>query len=581
MEQLIHQKRLNSLKIMSSILDSYSEFRTDPEIFARILEILGVEFEMLSPNLDWPPKGSPLLLVSNHPMGGIEGIVLAALALSRRPDTRLMYSSLLMQIEGVGDMLLPISTKGDSATRVLNRNSIREAFKHLSSGGCLAMFPGGGVDTRIPHNSGRAHESNWSPHAADLAKKTGAVVIPIRFGVRLANPLPWMGRIKSRLNNLKGVSLKRPKPKGGCVQLAVGSPIPNSVLRSFTDRQVSTDFLQLVTRVCGEHYGLLPKKLEIFTGARDRKPVKGDVKKPVPLVTPIDPLLISAELSALPPEACIQAESNYFMYLVRATDIPITRKELGRLREYTFRSIGEGTGKSFDWDEFDESYHHLIVWDRSQSRLVGAYRMSINDSPRNSYVDTLFQISGPLLRQLNNALELGRSFITPDYQVESGILNLMWKGIGRYVSQNAIQPILYGPVSMSAQFHPVSRALILHYLRQKHYDAQNARHVRAPFPPKFPNKLLGIDLEAMARGIRSVDHLSALVSVIEKDGKGLPPLIKHYTRLGGRFLAFGVDDQFGNAVDGLLTLDLRDTPFALLKRFMGETAARTFLEQHK
>ncbi|MFM7585480.1 MAG: hemolysin, partial [Bacteroidota bacterium] len=141
------------------------------------------------------------------------------------------------------------------------------------------------------------------------------------------------------------------------------------------------------------------------------------------------------------------------------------------------------------------------------------------------------------------------------------------------------RPILFGPVSMSAQFHPVSQALILHYLRQYHFDGRNARSVRAPVPPKLPKKLMGVDLEGMVKGIRSIDHLSAVVSVLEKDDKGIPPLIKHYTRFGGRFLAFGVDEHFGNAVDGLLLLDLRETPFALLKRFMGESTALRFIDQ--
>jgi putative hemolysin len=437
------------------------------------------------------------------------------------------------------------------------------------------MFPGG--DTHMRGIGRRAHESNWSPHAADLAKKTGAVVIPIRFGLRPAKHLPWLGRIRARFIP-EEPSSGQAKLNKGKIQLAVGSPISNSVLKSFSERQYCADFLRLATRVCGEHFGLLPRRLEILKGVLNHKSVTVGRQLDAPLAPAVDPSVIDLELSALPAGALIHGEGDFFMYHVRASEIPNTLIELGRLRELTFRCIGEGTGKLLDLDEFDDFYTHLLVWDRKQRRLVGAYRMGSAIAHRQRYVETLFQISGSLLRRLHSALELGRSFITPDYQVHSGVLNLMWKGIAQLVSQDPSRPILFGPVSMSAHFHPVSQALILHYLRQNHFDVRNARQVRAPIPPKWPKKLMGVDIERMTKGIRSIDHLSAVVSVLEKDGKGIPPLIKHYVRLGGRFLAFGVDEHFGNAVDGLLLLDLRETPFVLLKRFMGEAAARTFID---
>ena len=574
--RLSRLKGVNTLEKVRAILGPRTGRTTDQGVFAEILETLGIEWELISPSIDWPAPGTPLLLVANHPMGGIESIVLAAMALSRRPDTRLIYSSLLLHVEGVGDTLLPISTDDHSTSEALNRHAMREAIKHLLAGGCLAMFPGGDNHMRLIGK--RAHETNWSPHAADLARKTAAVVIPIRFGLRPAQSLLWMGRIR-KVDPPNQPSSGESKSKSAKIQLAMGSPIPNSVLKSFADREKCVGFMQLATRVCGEHYGLLPKKLAILKDILERGSAKQRQKQQDPLAPSVDPKRIEAELSALPTAAFIQADGDFTMYHAQASEIPNTLQEIGRMRELTFRSVGEGTGKSLDLDEFDEYYTHLLVWDRSKRRLVGAYRLGTTTAHRKRYVETLFQISDPLARRLNGALELGRSFITPDYQVHSGVLNLMWKGIARLVAQNPTHSMLFGPVSMSAQFHPVSRALILHYLNQNHLDVRNARLVRAPVPPRLPKKLMGVDLEGMAACVRSIDHLSALVSVLEKDGKGIPPLIKHYTRLGGRFLAFGVDEQFGNAVDGLLLLDLRDTPFALLKRFMGESMARKFIDR--
>ncbi|MBM3919249.1 MAG: GNAT family N-acetyltransferase [Sphingomonadales bacterium] len=578
LKRLLGIRNINSVKNKLSLVNLGEEGPTDRGVYTKILEALGFEFEVESPSFEWPAPGTPLLLVANHPMGGIEGIVLVALALSRRPDTRFLYSSFLGQIEGVGDTLLPISSGGDSAGRELNRNSMREAIRHLSSGGCLAMFPGGD-----PHMRGvmrRKHESTWSPHAGDLAKKSGAVVLPVCFGLWPSPPLSWVGGIRSKMRPLVW-STRLAGQKGRKIHVAMGWLIPSPVLKSFSDRSVCSDFLLLASRVCGEQYGLLPKKFSILQGVWDRFSTENDLKPQILLAPAVNPGSIAAELSSLPSESMIQMEGDFQMFYVRAVDIPHTLREVGRLREYSFRAIGEGTGKALDLDEFDEYYTHLLVWDRSRQRLVGAYRMGRALPNRKRYVETLFQISNPLIRHLSNALELGRSFITAEYQVHSGVLNLMWKGIAKVVAQNPEHPLLYGPVSISGHFHPVSRALILYYLKQNHFDTRNARFVRAPVPPKLHRKQLGVDLECIARGIRSMDQLSALVSVLEKDGKGVPPLIKHYTRLGGRFLSFGVDEHFGNAVDGLLLLDLRNTPFALLKRFMGETVAKSFVKQHQ
>jgi len=578
LQRMMGRRKINNLKKSLSPAAPTKGHLTTYEVLIDVLECLGIEYELLGPAIQWPETGRPLLLLANHPLGGIEAIVLAALALSNRHDTLLLYSNMLTQIEGVEDVVLPISMDADSAARKMNRHSMREAFRHLSAGGCLAMFPGG--NTGFGVLGGRPRASVWSPHAADLAQKTGAVVIPVYFPGPARQRLSAMGRALNSPPSLLGLP-DEPGRKGRNIQLTTGRPIPNNVLKAFSDRQTCVDFMKLASVVGGAQYGLLSGKGEFLHAVKQQFWV-GDVSKAkISLAPPVDPLLIEAELSSLPSAALLLAEGDFHIFQAGAADIPHTLREVGRLREYTFRSIGEGTGKAIDLDEFDDFYTHLLVWDQSARLIVGSYRMGSATTQHIRYVETLFSLSKTLKSRLSNALELGRSFITPEYQIRSGVLNLMWKGIAKVVAHNPGQPLLYGPVSLSAQYHPASMALMLHYLRINHFDRANARHVQAPVPPKWPKKFQGIDLEGIAGGVRTIEHLSSLVSSLEKDGKGVPPLIKHYSRLGGQFLGFGVDVHFGNAVDALLVLDLRDTPMPLLKRFMGEAAARRIIEHRK
>jgi putative hemolysin len=575
---MVGQRKFKNLKKRLSLVAPPKGHLTPHEVFTHILQVLGIEYELLGPAVQWPEMGKPLLLLANHPLGGIEAIVISALALSKRPDTELLYSPLLSQIEGLEDTILPISVEAGSEARAMNRSSLREAFRHLSAGGCLAMFPGGITGFRAL--GGHLGASVWSHHAADLAKKTGAVVIPIYFARPPKNRLSVIERELNPLPSL--VSLfKEPVPKAGNIQLAMGWPIPNTVLKAISDRRKCVDFMQLASKVGGAQNGLLSGKGGILHAVKQHF-WAGDVSKAqISLGPAVDPGLIEAELSSLPPGALLFVEGDFQVFYVEAADVPHTLRELGRLREYTFRSIGEGTGNAVDLDEFDEFYAHLLVWDQSARLLVGSYRMGRATGQHTMYVETLFRLSKTLKRRLNNALELGRSFITPEYQVRSGVLNLMWKGIAKVVAQNPGQPLLYGPVSLSAHYHPASMALMLHYLKLNHFDKANARHVRAPVPPKWPKTFQGIDVEGIAASVRTFEQLSSMVSALEKDGKGIPPLIKHYSHLGGRFLGFGVDVHFGNAVDALLLLDLRNSPLPLLNRFMGAAEARRFLEHQK
>jgi len=174
---------------------------------------------------------------------------------------------------------------------------------------------------------------------------------------------------------------------------------------------------------------------------------------------------------------------------------------------------------------------------------------------------------------------MGRSFVVPDYQKQYAPLLLLWKGIGLFVAANPSRPVLFGPVSISNDYNPVSRRLIVRYLEAQ----ESVRDLGAFVKPRrrFPTVARGADNEAISLMLRNTDELSAVTADIEPDGKGIPILLKQYLKLGGKLLAFNLDPAFSNALDGLILVDLRHTAPAILNRYMGPAGAGNFLSYHQ
>ena len=300
------------------------------------------------------------------------------------------------------------------------------------------------------------------------------------------------------------------------------------------------------------------------------------------VVPAIPPSLLKAEVEALPPEQTLAACGQLTVHSARAGQIPWCLQEIGRLRELTFRAAGEGTGKPADIDLFDTYYLHLFVWDAKSEAIVGGYRMGLADEilarygRRGLYTQSLFKCGSPVLRTLNPAIELGRSFVRAEYQRNFAPLLLLWRGIGRFVARSPRYAVLFGPVSISASYGPLSRRLIVDYLRANSVEAELARHVK----PRRPFRT-GKSDDAGSSALGDIEELSRAIERIEPDRKGVPILLKHYLKLGGRVLGFNTDDQFGDALDGLIMVDLRASDPRLLVRYMGEEGAAAFLACHR
>jgi len=275
--------------------------------------------------------------------------------------------------------------------------------------------------------------------------------------------------------------------------------------------------------------------------------------------------------------------------VIQATtdQIPHILLEIGRLREMTFRAVGEGTGKAVDIDRFDHSYTHLFIWNREKKEVVGAYRLGKTDEiirqqgVRGLYTSTLFCYKPGFFEHLGPALEMGRSFIRPEYQKSFTPLLLLWKGIGRFVVENPQYKTLFGPVSISDEYQALSRQFLVSYLKMSRYRSDMASLVK-PRKPLHAKQLRGWDIDAAVRLLKDdVENISELISCVESDRKGVPILLKQYLKLGGEIAGFNVDPAFGNVIDGLIIVDLMKTEPRMLERYQGKEGARMFLAHHE
>lgn len=306
--------------------------------------------------------------------------------------------------------------------------------------------------------------------------------------------------------------------------------------------------------------------------------------RPDAIVAEVPSAALRAEVDALPASQQLVAGGQFSVYCARASQIPTVLREIGRLRELTFRAVGEGTGRSVDLDQFDAHYLHLFVWDARALAIVGAYRLGLVDEildrygQRGLYTHSLFRYRTRMLDRLKPGMELGRSFVRAEYQRGFAPLLLLWRGIGRFIERAPQYAVLLGAVSISSRYAAASRRLMVAYLSTRNAEPFLAAEVTPRHP--YCDATRSPEHQPEVDDLRNIEDLSRRVASIEDDHKGVPVLLRQYLRLGGSLLGFNVDRSFGDALDGLLLVDLRKTQPVLLARYMGEAGSAAFRAYH-
>ncbi len=515
--------------------------------------------------------------MANHPYGVLDGAILTVLLTRVRPDVKVLTNFVLSDIPELQKHCIFVDAFQTDRPADSNRKALREAFAWLQQGGMLAIFPAGEVaHWQMP--AGQIADPAWNDTAVRLIRRTRATALPVYFCGHNSVGFQLLGMIHPRLRSafLLQEFLQQ---EGKDVEVRIGSAIPADVIDSVTDDREAIDYLRWRTYLLARR-----RKTEISWPLGLRSRLVSKIQQPVAVLP--QPELLQQEIESLPVDRCLAENGEFAVYHATAQEIPNLLLEVGRVRELTFRRAGEGTGKSRDLDSFDDYYGHVLLWSKTKRELVGGYRAG-NTSEilaqrgvSGLYTSTLFRYDVNLFQKLGPALELGRSFVRPDYQRQYAPLLLLWKGIARLVATHPEIPVLFGAVSISNDYNEASREMIYRFFeaRMMEDDLAGLIEPRRPFRPGF---LRRSDCRSMCRALRDLDELSQPITDIEADGKGLPILLRQYAKIGGKLLGFNVDRKFSNVLDGLVVVDLRQTESAVLERYMGREAAVNFRKLHR
>jgi|YNPNPStandDraft_1061719.scaffolds.fasta_scaffold18163_3 putative hemolysin len=545
------------------------------DFLRKVLEQLGVEVKWRQEELNRIPRSGPVLVVANHPFGALDGMALMMILRMVRPDVKAMANYLLCRIPELQDLIIAVDPFGKRGSVQANVAPLKETVCWVKKGGLLAIFPAGEV-SHLRDPRWRVVDPPWNPQVVTLIRKTKAETVPVFFQGCNSKLFRFCGKIHPRLRTamLPREMLTR-SPR--VVSLRVGVPIPPETMEGFSSDEEAIMHLRLRTYLLGDSGALQPKR-------RPRqKPGSPRVIYPIVLRGARED--ICREVEQLPPERTLVRTDQYSVIQVYAPESPWIMREIGRLREITFREAGEGTGKPLDIDRFDEHYVHLCLWDRQSREIAGAYRLGPTDSILAGkgldglYTHTLFKFDERFLNLMGPALEVGRSFVRIEFQRDFYPLFLLWKGIGAFVTQYPRYRILFGPVSVSARYRMESRQLIMEFLQVKN-SAQHLSHLVRPRRPFRGQALTPWEVRAALAGLSGIRALSEMISTMETDRKGIPILMKHYLKLGGKFLCFSEDPDFGDVLDGLILVDLARTEKRVLEKYMGPEGTRSFLAHH-
>jgi putative hemolysin len=519
------------------------------------------------------PATGPVVVVANHPFGMLEGAILGTLLSRIRPDVKTMANCLLAGIPELRPHCIfvdPFQLDGSSA---VNYRAMRESIAWLGRGGMLVVFPAGEV-AHWSIRRGEVADPAWSTNIARMIRTTGAASLPVF--VRGGNSAGFhvLGLIHPWVRTA-GLPRELLNKSGQVIHMRIGTAIPNRTIAEIEGDGAAAHYLRWRTHLLAhrdeDNHRLVPRLL---------KPGSVRALQPPAETTPRAAMI--DEISQLGDKQCLEESREYAIFLARAQQIPHVLREIGRLREISFRAVGEGTGNAVDLDDFDYYYQHLFLWNRHKGEVVGAYRFADTREVLPAfgigglYTSTLFHFDRRFFTRLGPALELGRSFVRPEYQKQFAPLMMLWKGIGSHVAANPETPVLFGAVSISNAYCRASRQLIVQYVTQHPGSPELARLVRARRPFR-PGLLVHPDLKAVAAHCTDLEAVSAPVSDLERDGKGLPVLLRQYWRLGANVLGFNLDSTFSDALDGLMVVDLRKTAPQVLERHMGAEGCASFL----
>ena len=539
------------------------------EFLDAILKHYQIDFEVPAEDFKRLPKEGAYITISNHPLGGIDGVLLLKLLVTHRSDFKIIANFLLNRIEPMAPYILPVNPFENHKDTKSSIAGFKSAMSHLGGGHPLGIFPAGEVST---YKDGRLIvDRPWEEAALKLIRRAKVPVVPIYFHARNSTFFYRLSKISDVFRTAKLPS-EVYSQKNRPIKVRIGQPIS---VDAQNEQETLEDFTEL-----------LRKKTYILSNAYEKERLRDQIptslklpKTPKKIATAVRTEVIVGEIEKLREKDCRMLQSkNYEVFLAKAKDMPFILKEIGRQREVTFRAIGEGTNNSIDLDKFDAYYHHLFLWDDNDKEIVGAYRMGMGSEIFEQfgidgfYLQDLFRFEPELFGMMKQSIEMGRAYIIKKYQQKPMPLFLLWKGIVHTTLRHPEHKYLIGGVSISNQFSNFSKSLMIEFMKSNYWDPYVAQYIS---PKKeFKVKLKDADKEFIFDETEAdLNKFDRMINEVEPGNLRLPVLIKKYIKQNAKVVAFNVDPLFNNSVDGLMYIRIADLPESTVKPVMEEFQA--------
>jgi len=541
---------------------------SDVEFLNAILDEFQIKFEIPKEDFKRLPKDGPYITISNHPLGGIDGILLLKLMLEKEPNFKIIANFLLHRIDPMKPYIMPVNPFENHKDAKSSVVGIKETLRHLKDGKPLGMFPAGEVST---YKDGKLMvDKPWEEGALKVIRKAQVPVVPIYFHAKNSKLFYFLSKISDTLRTAKLPSELLTQKKR-VIKVRIGKPISVAEQNEYESIEEYSEFLRKKTY-------MLANPFEKDNNFLNTNPLKGH-KSPKKIVTPASSEKMIREVENLRKLDCRLLQSkNYEVFFAKAKDIPNILHEIGRLREITFREVGEGTNESIDLDKYDQYYRHLFLWDDDTKKIAGAYRMGLGCEiyPKYGmdgfYLNGLFRFEPELHEMLHKSIEMGRAFIIKEYQQKPMPLFLLWRGIIHTTLHYPEHKYLLGGVSISNQFSDFSKSLMIEFMKSHYYDPYIAQYVH---PKKeYKVKLKDADKDFVFNETDAdLNKFDKIIDELEPGVLRLPVLIKKYIKQNARLVAFNVDPLFNNAIDGLIYIRIEDIPESTMKPVMEEYQA--------
>ncbi|MCV2886134.1 lysophospholipid acyltransferase family protein [Aestuariibacter sp. AA17] len=496
----------------------------------QVLEYFKISYSARDIEKERIPSQGSVVIIANHPIGSLDALALIKLISEVRRDIKVVANHMLMTISPLHEMLLPVNnmqggTPKDHLTAIQN---------HLKDNGALLIFPSGEVSRLRPQG---VRDTKWRSGFLRIAKQAKAPILPVYIDAKNSPIFYGISMLHKPLATMLLVT-EMFKQKQKHLPMRIGELIPYESFHrpKVTHGQIINLFKRHLYRIGAGKKGVFQTQSAVAL-PEDRAVLCQAIKREC--------------------EKLGETADGKIIYLYRHTRSSPIMRELGRLREIAFRAVGEGSNSRRDIDKYDSDYFHLLLWDRDDLEIAGAYRLGDAKALIESkgleglYSNSLFQYGDKMDVYFENGLELGRSFVQPKYWGKRS-LDYLWFGIGAFLSHNPQYRFLFGPVSLSDAYPKAAKDLLIQFYQIYFGGESDIASPRTPYhlPP---------ELHLMFEGKNYKEDFANLKHLLANMGVAVPTLYKQYSEIcepeGVKFLSFNIDPDFNNCIDGLVVVD--------------------------